>query len=148
MIEPWFPLSEQKSSEQSSMHSNAPYAFPLSEGLLKSTHPTWKFTSWRLTEMRDWSLSMCFRTPFPPCPSDLSILQTWPCYSISPSCHPYSLSFILSFFKILSQALLSCHKASGEAGQPFSLEVFISGRNRLENPGAKELANAFKVRKN
>ena len=62
-----------------------------------------------------------------------------------------ALSFvpIISFFvclKILSEALIKCHKTSSEAGTPLQLQVFISGRNRLENPGAKSLAAAFEVR--
>ena len=50
------------------------------------------------------------------------------------------------YFKILSEALIKCHKTSSEAGTPLQLQVFISGRNRLENPGAKSLAAAFEVR--
>ncbi|XP_001658696.2 ran GTPase-activating protein [Aedes aegypti] len=49
--------------------------------------------------------------------------------------------------KMLSKALLACHAASSELGKPLSLKVFIAGRNRLENDGAKALAEVFgKVR--
>lgn len=54
--------------------------------------------------------------------------------------------FLCLFIKILSEALIQCHKTSSEAGTPLQLQVFISGRNRLENPGAKCLAAAFEVR--
>ncbi|EDO31643.1 predicted protein [Nematostella vectensis] len=47
--------------------------------------------------------------------------------------------------KLLSGALLDNHKSSTAAGTPLKLEVFISGRNRLENPGSKCLAEAFKT---
>ncbi|KXJ06171.1 Ran GTPase-activating protein 1, partial [Exaiptasia diaphana] len=47
--------------------------------------------------------------------------------------------------KLLSKALLDCHQSSSNIGKPLKLEVFISGRNRLENPGAKALSEAFKV---
>nr|XP_058971510.1 ran GTPase-activating protein 1-like [Pocillopora verrucosa] len=47
--------------------------------------------------------------------------------------------------KILSEALINCHRTSSEAGTPLQLQVFISGRNRLENPGAKSLAAAFET---
>ena len=59
------------------------------------------------------------------------------CACINNTCH-----FVV---KILSEALLNCHKDSCAAGQPFALEVFIAGRNRLENPGSRALAEAFKV---
>ena len=48
-------------------------------------------------------------------------------------------------FQILSEAFIDCHKSSTAAGTPFALKVFISGRNRLENEGAKALSKAFKV---
>jgi len=47
--------------------------------------------------------------------------------------------------KILSEAFMECHKSSLAAGKHFALKVFISGRNRLEDPGAKALSEAFKV---
>ncbi|XP_019646816.1 PREDICTED: ran GTPase-activating protein 1-like isoform X1 [Branchiostoma belcheri] len=47
--------------------------------------------------------------------------------------------------KILSEALIECHTASSAEGKPLALKVFISGRNRLENPGATALSKAFKI---
>ncbi|CAG5121351.1 unnamed protein product [Candidula unifasciata] len=47
--------------------------------------------------------------------------------------------------KMLAECLLECHKSSVAAGQPLSLRVFISGRNRLENDGATALSAAFKA---
>lgn len=44
---------------------------------------------------------------------------------------------------MLAQALLDCHAASVRAGTPLQLRVFIAGRNRLENDGAKALAKVF-----
>lgn len=50
-----------------------------------------------------------------------------------------------SVFKMLSRALLNCHQAAAEAGYKFALEEFTSGRNRLENEGAKAMADVFEV---
>nr|CAD7587940.1 unnamed protein product [Timema genevievae] len=47
--------------------------------------------------------------------------------------------------KLLSQALLDCYQSSNEAGRPLALKVFVAGRNRLENEGAKALAKVFKM---
>ncbi|XP_037052320.1 ran GTPase-activating protein [Bradysia coprophila] len=47
--------------------------------------------------------------------------------------------------KMLAQALTECHAASLTAGTPLKLKVFIAGRNRLENDGAKALAKIFGV---
>ncbi|XP_071493304.1 ran GTPase-activating protein 1-like [Diadema antillarum] len=47
--------------------------------------------------------------------------------------------------KIMAEALITCHKNSSRAGKPLSLRVFVAGRNRLENPGAIALAEAFKT---
>lgn len=44
---------------------------------------------------------------------------------------------------MLAKALLDCHEASVKAGTPLKLKVFIAGRNRLENDGAKALAEVF-----
>lgn len=44
---------------------------------------------------------------------------------------------------MLSQALLDCYESSVKAGTPLQLKVFIAGRNRLENDGAKALAKVF-----
>ena len=47
--------------------------------------------------------------------------------------------------KLLSEAFIQCHASSSLAGSPFALKVFISGRNRLEDEGAKALSKAFKI---
>lgn len=45
--------------------------------------------------------------------------------------------------KMLANALMHCHEKSIEHGTPLKLKVFIAGRNRLENEGAKALAAVF-----
>lgn len=47
--------------------------------------------------------------------------------------------------KMLAQALTEGHAASVNAGTPLKLKVFIAGRNRLENDGAKALAKVFGI---
>ncbi|XP_033103143.1 ran GTPase-activating protein 1-like, partial [Anneissia japonica] len=47
--------------------------------------------------------------------------------------------------KILAEALIECHKLSTASGKTLQLKVFICGRNRLENPCAIALAEAFKT---
>uniref|UniRef100_F6PK54 Ran-GTPase activating protein 1 C-terminal domain-containing protein n=3 Tax=Ciona intestinalis TaxID=7719 RepID=F6PK54_CIOIN len=46
---------------------------------------------------------------------------------------------------ILAQTLIECYEKSSAEGKPLKLKVFVAGRNRLENPGAKALAKAFKT---
>lgn len=48
-------------------------------------------------------------------------------------------------FQMLAECLTECHQNSVKAGKPLKLRVFVSGRNRLENPGATALAGVFKV---
>ncbi|XP_062605951.1 ran GTPase-activating protein 1-like [Saccostrea cucullata] len=47
--------------------------------------------------------------------------------------------------KMLAECLTECHQNSVKAGKPLKLKVFVSGRNRLENPGATALAAVFKA---
>ncbi|XP_038592010.1 ran GTPase-activating protein 1b [Micropterus salmoides] len=47
--------------------------------------------------------------------------------------------------KILTEALIECHRQSSALGAPLRLRVFIAGRNRLENEGARALAKAFQL---
>lgn len=47
--------------------------------------------------------------------------------------------------KLLATALLNCYNSSKKNGTPLSLKVFIAGRNRLENEGAKALASVFQT---
>lgn len=49
--------------------------------------------------------------------------------------------------QMLSKALLDCHRTSTAAGTPLKLKVFITGRNRLENDGAKAIAKIFSTLK-
>uniref|UniRef100_A0A182PCP0 Uncharacterized protein n=1 Tax=Anopheles epiroticus TaxID=199890 RepID=A0A182PCP0_9DIPT len=44
---------------------------------------------------------------------------------------------------MLAKALLEGHSASSKVGKPLALKVFIAGRNRLENTGAKALSEMF-----
>lgn len=45
---------------------------------------------------------------------------------------------------MLAQALSECFYSSVKAGTPLKLKVFIAGRNRLENDGAKALSQFFR----
>jgi len=45
--------------------------------------------------------------------------------------------------KRLAKCLITSHTRGSSAGTPLKLKVFIAGRNRLENPGAIALAEAF-----
>lgn len=47
--------------------------------------------------------------------------------------------------KLLASALLDCYNSSKKQGKPLALKVFIAGRNRLENDGAKALAEVFRT---
>ncbi|KAF2879068.1 hypothetical protein ILUMI_27103 [Ignelater luminosus] len=47
--------------------------------------------------------------------------------------------------KLLAGALMDCYNSSKVEGKPLALKVFIAGRNRLENDGAKALAQVFKT---
>ncbi|WKY02698.1 hypothetical protein Q1695_016173 [Nippostrongylus brasiliensis] len=47
--------------------------------------------------------------------------------------------------KIIAKCLIDCHKNATRDGYEFKLKTFVAGRNRLENPGAKALAEAFKM---
>ena len=45
----------------------------------------------------------------------------------------------------LSKALLQCHEEAQKAGEKLALEVFVAGRNRLEDEGATALSEVFEV---
>ncbi|KAL9875472.1 ran GTPase-activating protein [Glossina fuscipes] len=49
--------------------------------------------------------------------------------------------------QMLSKAILDCHRNSTEAGKPLKLKMFVAGRNRLENDGAKAIAKIFSTLK-
>uniref|UniRef100_A0A3Q4GAJ6 Ran GTPase activating protein 1b n=1 Tax=Neolamprologus brichardi TaxID=32507 RepID=A0A3Q4GAJ6_NEOBR len=69
----------------------------------------------------------------------------------SPSCHTLrelklnNCGMGIGGGKILSEALIECHRQSSSLGAPLRLRVFIAGRNRLENEGASALAKAFQL---
>ena len=46
---------------------------------------------------------------------------------------------------MLADCLMDCYNTSSAAGTPLALEVFISGRGRLENDGSTALSEVFKV---
>lgn len=49
--------------------------------------------------------------------------------------------------RMLSEALLDLHENAKKAGTPLQLRIFVAGRNRLENTGAKALSKAFQTLK-
>lgn len=57
----------------------------------------------------------------------------------------WNISAILLLLQVLAECLTECHQNSVKASKPLKLKVFVSGRNRLENPGATALAAVFKV---
>ncbi|XP_034427057.1 ran GTPase-activating protein 1b isoform X1 [Hippoglossus hippoglossus] len=69
----------------------------------------------------------------------------------SPSCHSLrelrlnNCGMGIGGGKILAEALIDCHRQSLSHGAQFKLRVFIAGRNRLENEGARALAKAFQL---
>ncbi|KAM3592368.1 uncharacterized protein V6R79_017402 [Siganus canaliculatus] len=69
----------------------------------------------------------------------------------SPSCHTLkelklnNCGMGIGGGKILADALIECHRQSLAHGAPLRLRVFIAGRNRLENEGARALAKAFQL---
>ena len=50
---------------------------------------------------------------------------------------------VCCFAKMLSKALLETHREAESAGLRFAPEVFVVGRNRLENEGASALAEVL-----
>ena len=46
---------------------------------------------------------------------------------------------------MLAAVLEDTYAASSAQGKPLALKVFVSGRGRLENEGAKALSEVFKV---
>ncbi|XP_053269161.1 ran GTPase-activating protein 1b isoform X1 [Pleuronectes platessa] len=69
----------------------------------------------------------------------------------SPSCHTLrelrlnNCGMGIGGGKILADALIDCHRHALAQGAQFKLRVFIAGRNRLENEGARALAKAFQL---
>ena len=48
-------------------------------------------------------------------------------------------------FQIIADCLKANHARAKKEGKSLDLRTFIAGRNRLENPGAKALSEAFSV---
>lgn len=69
----------------------------------------------------------------------------------SPSCHTLRVLKLnncgmgIGGGKILADALIESHRQSSAHGAPLKLRVFVAGRNRLENEGARALAKAFQL---
>ncbi|XP_059475991.1 ran GTPase-activating protein 1 isoform X1 [Neocloeon triangulifer] len=69
----------------------------------------------------------------------ITLLKSEPCFSL----HILKLNnngLGISGGKLLAKSLLECYEASGHQ---LALRVFIAGRNRLENEGAKALSQVF-----
>ncbi|XP_075216901.1 ran GTPase-activating protein 1-like [Lycorma delicatula] len=47
--------------------------------------------------------------------------------------------------KLLAKALMNCYEDSKALNKPLALKVFVAGRNRLENEGAKALSHVFET---
>ena len=76
-------------------------------------------------------------------PSPFLSLPLPPPFLSSSFLSPFPPSFL--FLQIISRALLESHEEALKAGQRLALEVFIAGRNRLENDGATALSQVFEV---
>ncbi|XP_022224953.1 ran GTPase-activating protein [Drosophila obscura] len=64
------------------------------------------------------------------------------CYSLQ-ELHLYNCGLGPEGGAMLSKALIDLHANARKAGTPLQLRVFVGGRNRLEDSGAKALAKAF-----
>lgn len=70
------------------------------------------------------------------------LLRSPVCYSLQ-ELHMNNCGLGIYGGRMLSKALIDCHANSTAAGTPLKLKVFIAGRNRLENEGAKAIAQIF-----
>ena len=52
---------------------------------------------------------------------------------------------LLLHFQMLAECLDQCYEESKKEGSPLALTLFVSGRGRLEDEGAKALSEVFKV---
>lgn len=68
------------------------------------------------------------------------------CYSLQ-ELHLFNCGLGPEGGTMLSKALIDLHDNAQKAGSPLQLRVFIGGRNRLENTGAKAMSNAFRTLK-
>ncbi|XP_034670083.1 ran GTPase-activating protein [Drosophila subobscura] len=64
------------------------------------------------------------------------------CYSLQ-ELHLYNCGLGPEGGAMLSKALIDLHGNARKAGTPLQLRLFVGGRNRLEDAGAKALAKAF-----
>lgn len=71
-----------------------------------------------------------------------ALLSSSPCFTLK-ELRLNNNGLGISGGKMLADALINCHNNSSKIGKPLALKVFIAGRNRLENEGAKALANVF-----
>ena len=70
------------------------------------------------------------------------LLRSPVCYSLQ-ELHMNNCGLGIYGGRMLSKAIIDCHANSIAAGTPLKLKVFIGGRNRLENEGAKAIAQIF-----
>lgn len=73
-----------------------------------------------------------------------SLLRSSSCYALE-ELRLNNNGLGISGGKLLASALTDCYKCSKQQGKCLALKVFIAGRNRLENEGAKALAEVFKL---
>ncbi|XP_065357728.1 ran GTPase-activating protein [Calliphora vicina] len=74
------------------------------------------------------------------------MLRSPVCYSLQ-ELHMNNCGLGIYGGRMLSEAIIDCHRNSTAAGTPLKLKVFIGGRNRLENEGAKAIAKIFSTLK-
>lgn len=74
------------------------------------------------------------------------LLRSPVCYSLQ-ELHMNNCGLGIYGGRMLSKAIIDCHMNSSAAGTPLKLKVFIGGRNRLENEGAKAIAQIFSTLK-
>ncbi|KAK7791512.1 hypothetical protein R5R35_010892 [Gryllus longicercus] len=72
------------------------------------------------------------------------LLQSATCYSLE-ILKLNNNGLGISGGKMLAKGLLDCYTKGKEIGKPLRLRVFVAGRNRLENDGARALAEVFKT---
>lgn len=70
------------------------------------------------------------------------LLRSPVCYSLQ-ELHMNNCGLGIYGGRMLSKAIIDCHCNSTAAGTPLKLRVFVGGRNRLENDGAKAIAQMF-----
>ncbi|EDW27296.1 GL21210 [Drosophila persimilis] len=71
-----------------------------------------------------------------------AFLRSPVCYSLQ-ELHLYNCGLGSEGGAMLSRALIDLHANAKKAGTPLQLRLFMGGRNRLEDAGAKAMANAF-----